>query len=307
MGYLPFVAWNATHDWENFAFTFHTRQHFGVASARFMDVSTVRFVLYAALSRQSRGSSPYAGLSAYARRVDGAAAAGGTACVLVRHDHGIVLDHRPRRLSRARRGHHPRTHGRLYRRIVIAVLAIGTAYATATALFLTLPELTQAGIFFKHPELRGPLASGVYVFAPLAAAVQAIAAHDHDATILTDRYETAAELRWYGVDSRIVVALPQQPQWMRWHAGLPVPQHALLVTFAAPLDADPSLATRSWRRSTTSNRSPRSHSRMRASGKTSTTWCSSMALSRTPAPPSRLCRLVSKGHGLHPAQRKTKP
>ena len=29
---------------------------------------------------------------------------------------------------------------------------------------------------------------------------------------------------------------------MRWHAGSPVPQHALLVTFAAPLDADPPLA-----------------------------------------------------------------
>ena len=72
--------------------------------------------------------------------------------------------------------------------------------------------------------------------------MRARAAADHDAVILTDRYETAAELRWYGIDSRIVVALPQQAQWMRWHAGEPVPEHALLVTFAAPLEGDPPLA-----------------------------------------------------------------
>jgi hypothetical protein len=130
----------------------------------------------------------------------------------------------------------------VWRRSVIAVLGVGAAYVTMAALFLTLPEATQAGVFFAVPALRGPLASGVYVFPPLAATVSAMAARDHDAEVLTDRYETAAELRWYGVDSRIVVALPQQPQWMRWHAGAPLPQHALLVTFEAPLYADPSLA-----------------------------------------------------------------
>jgi hypothetical protein len=105
-----------------------------------------------------------------------------------------------------------------------------------------LPEVTQAGVFFALPGLRGPLASGVYVFAPLTDSVRALASADHDAVILTDRYETAAELLWYGLDSRIVVALPQQAQWTRWHAGAPLPQHALLVTFAAPLSDDPSLA-----------------------------------------------------------------
>ncbi len=86
-----------------------------------------------------------------------------------------------------------------------------------------------------------PLASGVYVFAPLADRLRALAAADHDAVILTDRYETAAELLWYGLDSRIVRALPQRAQWMRWHAGAPPLQHALMVTYAAPLSADPEL------------------------------------------------------------------
>ena len=39
-----------------------------------------------------------------------------------------------------------------------------------------------------------------------------------------------------------MTALPQEPQWTRWYAGAPLPQHALLVTFAAPLDSDPQLA-----------------------------------------------------------------
>jgi 4-amino-4-deoxy-L-arabinose transferase-like glycosyltransferase len=243
-GYLPFILWNATHGWENFAFTFHTRQHFGVARARFADISTLRFVLYAALlavvtwfvalRRPPRLTLvawtalplPLVLLAfSFVTTTESYWIIGPAASVAL--GAGIMLER----------------SALVWRRVVIAVLAVATAYATAAALFLTLPELTQAAIFFKHPQLRGPLASGVYVFAPLAAAVKATAARDHDAAILTDRYETAAELRWYGVDSRIVVALPQQSQWMRWHAGLPVPQHALLVTFAAPLDADPSLAT----------------------------------------------------------------
>jgi len=242
-GYLPFIVWNATHGWENFAFSFHTRQHFGVGPARFADISTVRFVLYAALLAAvtwfvALRKPPRLTLVAWtALPLPAALLAfsfvtstesywiiGPAASVAL--GAGIML-------ARAAAG---------WRRAVITLLAAGTAYATAAALFMTLPEFTQAGIFFRYPQLRAPLASGVYVFAPLAATVRATAARDRDAAILTDRYETAAELRWYGVDSRIVVALPQQRQWMRWHAGLPVPQHALLVTFAAPLDADPPLA-----------------------------------------------------------------
>ena len=118
----------------------------------------------------------------------------------------------------------------------IGVLAAGTAYATAAALFLTLPESTQASAFAALPALRPLLASNVYEFAPLAERARTLAAADHDAVILTDRYETSAELLWYGVDSQIAVALPQTAQWSRWHAGAPPPAHALLITYAAPLD-----------------------------------------------------------------------
>jgi hypothetical protein len=241
--YAPFVAWNITHDWENLAFTFHTRQHFGYTGAHRLDISTVRFMIYAlllaaltwfvALRREPRvtlvawTALPLAAVLfgfSFVTTTESYWIIGPAASVAL--GAGIVLER----------------SGKVCRRIVIGMLGIGTAYATAAALFLTLPEVTQAGVFFAFPALRGPLASGVYVFAPLAATVSAQATADHDAVILTDRYETAAELRWYGVDSRIVVALPQQPQWIRWHAGMPVPQHALLVTFAAPLSFDPTLA-----------------------------------------------------------------
>ena len=33
-GYAPFIAWNAAHNWENFAFTFQMRQHFGRPASR---------------------------------------------------------------------------------------------------------------------------------------------------------------------------------------------------------------------------------------------------------------------------------
>ena len=241
--YAPFIAWNAAHNWENFAFTFHTRQHFELATARLIDISTVRFLIYATflvaltwfvvLRREPRvtlvawTALPLAaalfGLS-FVTTTESYWIIGPAASVAL--GAGILLDR----------------SAAVWRGIVIGLLGVGTAYVTAAALFLTLPEVAQAGVFFAFPALRGPLASGVYVFAPLAASVRAQAAADHDAVILTDRYETAAELRWYGVDSRIVVALPQQSQWMRWHAGMPVPQHALLVTFAAPLSFDPSLA-----------------------------------------------------------------
>ncbi len=243
IAYAPFVGWNATHDWENLAFSFHTRQHFALAPARLADISTLRFIVYAALLAVltwlvALRREPRVTLVAWTA-LPLPLALLGFSFVTTTESYWIIG---PAVSVALGAGLALARSARVWQRIVIGVLGAGTAYATAAALFLTLPEATQARVFFAIPALRGPLASGVYVFPPLAAGVRARAAADHDAVILTDRYETAAELRWYGIDSRIVVALPQQAQWMRWHAGAPVPQHALLVTFAAPLDADPQLA-----------------------------------------------------------------
>lgn len=241
--YAPFIAWNAAHGWENFAFSFQTRQHFGIAASRLADISTIRFAVYAlmlaaitwfvGLRRPSRVTLvawtalplPAALLVlSFLTTTESYWIIGPAASVAL--GVGIWLDR----------------SAAILRRSIVAVLGIATTYTSAAALFLTLPEAAQAATFAHVPALRRPLASGVNAFAPLAARVRALAAADPNAVVLTDRYETSAELLWYGVDSRIVVGLPQQTQWMRWHAGVPAAQHALLVTFAAPLSADPPLA-----------------------------------------------------------------
>ncbi|HEV8021327.1 MAG TPA: glycosyltransferase family 39 protein [Candidatus Lustribacter sp.] len=233
--YAPFVAWNAQHGWEHVVFSFHTREHFG---ARAIDPSTIRFVAYAivlagltwpvALRRAPRVTLvawtalplPAVLLAfSFVTTTESYWIIGPAASLAL--GAGIVLD----RVAP------------VWPRVAIGVLAAGTAYATAATLFLTLPEAAQASAFAAWPALRPLLASNVYEFAPLALRAQTLAAGDHGADILTDRYETSAELLWYGVDSQIAVPLPQQAQWSRWHAGGgPPPQHALLITFAAPLD-----------------------------------------------------------------------
>jgi 4-amino-4-deoxy-L-arabinose transferase-like glycosyltransferase len=240
--YAPFIAWNAAHNWENFAFSFQTRQHFGLTTTRLVDISTVRFVIYAvllaaltwfvALRRAPRITLvawtalplPAALLAlSFVTTTESYWIIGPAASLAL--GAGITLD-------RAAAG---------WRRTILALLAVGTAYTTAAALFLTLPESAQAAAFAAVPSLRAPFASGVYAFAPLADRLRTLAAADNNAVILTDRYETSAELLRYNLDSRLARALPQQAQWTRWHADAPPVQHAILVTYAAPLTADPSL------------------------------------------------------------------
>lgn len=238
--YAPFVAWNAAHDWENIGFSVHTRQQFH-ALAHLTDASTVRFLIYSlllavltwfvALRREPRmtivawTALPLPAalfVVSFFTTTESYWIIGPAASVAV--GLGIVLE-----------------RSLLWSRVVLGALGAGTAYVTAAALFLTLPEAAQAHAFASVPAIKKPFASGVFVFAPLTERLRKLAAMDHDAVILTDRYETAAELVWNGLDARIVVALPQQKQWMRWHADGPVPQHALLVTFKAPMDATPEL------------------------------------------------------------------
>ena len=241
VAYAPFVAWNAAHNWENFAFSFQTRQHFGLA--RIVDVSTVRFAGYALLLAAvawfvAMRRAPRVTLVAWTA-LPLPAALLVLSFVTTTESYWIIG---PAASVALGAGIELERSAALWRRAVIGVLGVATAYATAAALFLTLPEPAQAAAFTRAPALRSLFASGVYAFAPLAARVRELAAADNDAVVLTDRYETSAELLWNGVDSRIAIALPQQAQWMRWHAGQRAATHALLITFAAPLSGDPDLA-----------------------------------------------------------------
>jgi hypothetical protein len=233
--FVPNVLWNASVGWENYAFTFQHRQSIaGFSLAKLVDISTARFLVYGllivaltwlvALRRPPR--LPLVAWTAlplpaalfvlsFAMRTESYWIIGPAASLAI--GVGIAL---------------ART-GPVQRRITFAIFGVGAAYATFAALFLALPESAQASAFRAWPSIRPALSSGVYAYEPLAAQLRALAAAD-DATILTDRYETAAELLWYGVPALIAVPSNQVAQWSRWYRPPAVPPRALLVTFRAP-------------------------------------------------------------------------
>ena len=205
VAYVPFLIWNAQHGWENFGFTFHGRQQFHLFGADTIgSIATQRFLVYAVLLAvltwfiALRGpvratlvawtALPLpAGLFVLAATTEIASYWLIGPAVSLALGAGIVLD-------RA---------AKIWPRIVVGALGIGTAYVTVAALFLTLPETAQAQVYAAQPALRGPFVSGVYVFEPLTAILRARAAADNGAEILADRYETAAELRFGTASIRV--------------------------------------------------------------------------------------------------------
>jgi uncharacterized protein with PQ loop repeat len=244
IAYIPFVLWNASVGWENFAFTFVRRQHIaGLSVTKIIDISTLRFMFYGALIIAltrfvALRRTPYLPLVAwtavplplallvlsFAMRTESYWIIGPAASLAI--GIGAVLT---------------RTNV-LARGLTFGVLGISTAYAVFTALFLALPEAAQASAFASHPSWRPALSSGVYAYAQLADELRADARDG--AAIYTDRYETSAELLWYGVPSMIVVPSAQVPQWTRWYRYPIVPERARLVTFRAPFGDAPGLEDR---------------------------------------------------------------
>ena len=235
VAYVPFVLWNASVGWENFAFTFVHRQSLsGPSLAKLIDISTLRFMFYGALiivvswylALRRAPLLPLVAWTAlplpialfvlsFEMRTESYWIIGPAASLAVAV--GVWLA----RTTVAARA------------ITFGVLGISTAYAVFTALFLALPEAAQAAAFASRPAVRNALRSGVYAYRPLAEELRADAAVN-GAAIFTDRYETSAELLWYGVPSHIVVPSAQVAQWTRWYRPATVPAHALLVTFRAP-------------------------------------------------------------------------
>jgi 4-amino-4-deoxy-L-arabinose transferase-like glycosyltransferase len=235
VAYVPFVLWNASVGWENFAFTFVHRQSIaGFSIAKAIDISTLRFMVFGGLIIAltwfvALRRPPYLPLVAwtalplpialfvlsFAMRTESYWIIGPAASLAI----GVGAT-----LART---------GAIARGLTFGVLGISTAYAVFAALFLALPEAAQAAAFRAQPGLRGELSSGVYAYAQLADELRADTAREPSA-IYTDRYETSAELLWYGVPSIMVVPSPQLPQWTRWYRPPAIPPRALLVTFRAP-------------------------------------------------------------------------
>jgi 4-amino-4-deoxy-L-arabinose transferase-like glycosyltransferase len=235
VAYIPFVLWNASVGWENFAFTFVRRQHIaGLSVAKALDISTLRFMFYGVLivaltwfvALRRRPYLPLVAWTAvplplalfvlsFAMRTESYWIIGPAASLAI--GVGATLA----RTSALARG------------LTFGVLGVSTAYAVVAALFLAMPEAAQAAAFRAHPDWRPALSSGVYAYSQLADDLRADIARE-PAAIYTDRYETSAELLWYGVPSIMVVPSAQVPQWTRWYRFPVVPERALLVTFRAP-------------------------------------------------------------------------
>jgi 4-amino-4-deoxy-L-arabinose transferase-like glycosyltransferase len=234
VAYIPFVLWNASVGWENFAFTFVRRQHIGFSAAKVIDISTLRFMFYGGLiialtwfvALRRRPYLPLVAWTAvplplalfvlsFAMRTESYWIIGPAASLAI--GIGAVLA----RTTAIARG------------LTFGVLGLSTAYAVFAALFLAMPEEAQAAAFHAHPNWRPALSSGVYAYSQLADDLRAEVARE-PAAIYTDRYETSAELLWYGVPSMMVVPSAQVPQWTRWYRFPEVPERALLVTFRAP-------------------------------------------------------------------------
>jgi len=234
VAYVPYLIWNASVGWETFAFEFVHRQSVNTFSvAKLFDFGTVRFLEYGvliviltwvvALRRPPKLPLvvwtalplPVAlivlsfGMRTEAYWIVGPATSLAVGC-------GVAI-------ARA---------SALWRNVTLAVLGIGTAYATAVAVFLALPESVQAAGFAAWPALRAQISSGVYVYRPMADDLRADAASG--VMVYTDRYETSAELLWYGVPSLIVANVPHVPQWMRWYRPPEVPPRADLVAPLTP-------------------------------------------------------------------------
>lgn len=230
IAYLPYLAWNAAHGWETFAFEFVRRQAIGAPSfSPLVDIITLRSLLYCvgivaltwlvALRRKPRLELvawtaiplPLALFAlSFVVRTESYWILGQLASLSI--GCGIAL-------ARASAG---------WRACVFGVLGIPTAISIATALFLALPESVQSAAFAAKPSLQKQFASGVYAYRPLAGDLRADVAAG--ITVYADLYETSSQLLWYGVPSNIVGPSAQVPQWARWYRPAEVPQHAELVT-----------------------------------------------------------------------------
>lgn len=241
VAYIPFLAWNASVGWETFAFEFVHRQSVTTFSlAKLIDLDTLRFIVfgglivvltwYVALRRAPQlplvawTAIPLPAalfLLSFAMRTESYWILGPVASLAV--GCGVVL---------------ARTNA-LARTSAFAALGVATAYAIVNAVFLALPEPVQAAAFRSNPAFRTQFKSGVYAYRPLADDLRADAAAG--IAVYTDRYETSAELLWYGVPSDIVVITAQLPQWMRWYRPAAVPQRADLIAFRTPFGDNPDL------------------------------------------------------------------
>jgi 4-amino-4-deoxy-L-arabinose transferase-like glycosyltransferase len=239
--YAPFLIWNATHHWVNFAFTFHGRQALGAFSVSHASaLSSARFLVYAALlwlaafwlalrPRQALiawTALPFPtalALLSFFETVESYWLLGPVTSLCV----GIGLLY-------------ARTTPRV--RLVLTGLTLPALYTTASVLFLTLPQdAALASMRATHGALRG-LSSGVFAYEPFAHDVRALTHQGHD-LVLTDEFEVASELEYYGLSPLLIGRSAHADQSRAWHGPITIASDTLVISLH-PLAQDTELAQR---------------------------------------------------------------
>jgi len=231
--YTPFVYWNATHGWANFSFTLYRETYEQFAFERLLVLSTLRFVIEAAgflvvtylLTIRPRyyllactalplpllliTLSFFEGVESYWLLGPFA-----SLCVAL----GIAYAKFPL----------------LWKRITGAAwitLAVCTMIVVAA---LSLPQPVQASLIrASGGGARNVFYSAVFAYAPLARDVRALL-KGHDAIVITDKFEIAAELLYQGdIPSTLISGIGRR-QWSMWPGPAKRPKRFLLVLNEPP-------------------------------------------------------------------------
>ncbi len=233
--YIPFLVWNAHHNWMNLSFTVAGRhQAHELSFQTFLQFSTLRTVVftivlwfiairvairpgYSLLAWTALPLATFLALSSVVYPLESNYLLGPFTSLSV--GIGIAWAQWPK----------------LWQRIASTSWVTAGVYTMLVVLFAALPERVQAKMLSaSHGALKGIAYSEVFRYRPLAADVNSLAREPSDA-IVTEAFETASELEYYGVHSRIAGTTLQSAQWRIWD-GEPNLGGSVLVVTSAPLD-----------------------------------------------------------------------
>jgi 4-amino-4-deoxy-L-arabinose transferase-like glycosyltransferase len=228
--YAPFLAWNVAHHWVNLAFALRDRQQAGTFDvARTGVLSSARYLVYALLfwlvgaGVALRARRPllawtalpfptFLAVLSFFETVESYWLLGPFTSLCA----GIGVSYERLR-PRPRRA--------------MLLLVLPALYTALCALFVSMPEATQAALLQKtHGALRG-MYSGVFAYEPMARDVRALSARRTN-LILTDQFEIASELSYYGVDPLVIGHSAHAEQSLAWHGATAIPKRVLLVSLS---------------------------------------------------------------------------
>lgn len=223
--YAPFLYWNATNAWANFAFTVH-REPYAFNIANLTVLSTFRFAAEAAAFLVATY------FLTIRRRCDLLACTALPLPLLL-----IVLSFfegvesywllGPFASLCVALGIGYAKFPLFWKRLSAAAWIVPAAYAMLVVAALSLPQPAQAALMRASADgAKNILYSAVYAYAPLARDVRGML-KNRNAIVMTDKFEIASELLYQGRVESALISGSGRRQWAIWQR--PTPNRYLLV------------------------------------------------------------------------------